>query len=386
MDNVRIGIIGIGGMGSNHAGYLRDGAVPQAELAAVCDINPERIAWARENLPGVKTFDTADELFAADVVDGVMIATPHYFHPPLAVQAFDHGLHVLSEKPAGVYTGQVQEMNAAAAKSGKVFGIMFNQRTLGVHQKMRDLVQSGELGPIQRTNWVITTWFRTQSYYDSGGWRATWEGEGGGVLLNQCPHQLDLWQWIAGMPTRVRAFCSFGKYHDVEVEDEVTAYVEYDNGATGLFVTTTGEAPGSNRFEVVGDRGKMVLEHGELKLWQNRETTSTFLRESKQGFAKPECWECKVPTGQPGEQHQGITKNWVQAISRGTPLLGPGEEGIHGLEISNAMLMSAWTGDWVDIPVDADAFHDLLKQRIDASTTDKQAGAGKVMDVDGTFQ
>ena len=210
MDQVRIGIIGFGGMGGSHGRYLAQGKVSGAKLTAVCDVNPARFDAAREICPDIRTFDSADALFAAGVVDAVMIATPHYFHPPLAIQAFEHGLHVLSEKPAGVYTRQVREMNEAAAKTGKVFGVMFNQRTLDVFQKMRDLVQAGEIGEIRRVVYQITTWFRPQAYYDSGGWRATWAGEGGGVLVNQCPHNLDLWQWICGMPARVRAFCAEG--------------------------------------------------------------------------------------------------------------------------------------------------------------------------------
>ena len=216
-DKVRIGIVGIGNMGTGHIRYLSKGEVSGAELTAVCDTRPERLEWAKETLgDNVKRFASADEMFASGSVDAVLIATPHYDHPPLAIKAFEKGLHVLVEKPAGVYTKQVRQMNEVAAQSGKVFGIMYNQRTNPIYQKLRDLVSSGELGEIRRTNWIITNWYRSQSYYDSGGWRATWAGEGGGVLLNQDPHQLDLWQWTIGMmPHRVRAFCHFGKYRDI---------------------------------------------------------------------------------------------------------------------------------------------------------------------------
>ncbi|MDE2705457.1 MAG: Gfo/Idh/MocA family oxidoreductase, partial [Gemmatimonadota bacterium] len=235
MDKVRIGIIGFGGMGSSHATYLSQGQIAGAELAAVADVDPARLAGVQEKYgEGVQAFAGADALFAAQCVDAVIVATPHYFHPPLVIQALENGLHAMSEKPAGVYTRQVREMNEAAAKSDRVFGMMFNQRARGEHQKLKSLVESGELGPIRRTIYIINNWFRAQSYYDSGGWRATWSGEGGGVLANQCPHNLDLWQWICGMPQRVRAFCRFGQYHDIEVEDDVTAYVEYENGATGV--------------------------------------------------------------------------------------------------------------------------------------------------------
>ncbi|MFU0800942.1 MAG: Inositol 2-dehydrogenase [Xylanivirga thermophila] len=296
MDTVRIGVIGIGNMGSYHALYLTKGEIKGAILTAVCDINPERIKWAKENLKGdIRLFDNADALFESNCVDAVVIATPHYDHSPIAIKAFEHGLHVLTEKPAGVYTRQVREMNEAAEKSGKVFGIMYNQRTNPLYQKVRNLITSGELGDIKRTIWIITNWYRPQSYYDSGGWRATWAGEGGGVLLNQDPHQLDLWQWMCGMPKRVRAFCAFGKYHDIEVEDDVTAYVEYPNGATGLFVTCTGEAPGTNRFEVSGDRGKLVIEDGKLIFWRLRTPEREFNSTFKGTFGEPECWKCEVP-------------------------------------------------------------------------------------------
>lgn len=385
MSTVRIGLVGYGGMGSHHARYIAGGEVNGAELAAVCDTDPERIKVAKEKHGDkVKYFSTPDELFAAKCVDGVMIATPHYDHPTLAIKAFESGMHVLSEKPAGVFTKHVREMNEKAKATGKVFGLMFNQRTVGAYQKVRDLIQSGELGEVRRTNWIITNWFRSQAYYDSGGWRATWGGEGGGVLVNQCPHNLDLWQWIAGMPKRVRAFCYFGKYHKIEVEDDVTAYVEYPNGATGAFITTTGEAPGTNRLEISGDRGKVVLENGKLTFWRTRVPVSQFLRETKESFSTPELWSCEVPTGRDGGGHKEITQSWVNSIAKGTPLMAPGEEGIRSLELSNAMLLSAWTDSWVSLPIDEEKFHAELKKRIETSTFKKPSG-GKAVDVAGSF-
>jgi predicted dehydrogenase len=386
MEKVRIGIIGIGGMGSFHAQYLVNGEVPGAQLTAVCDVNPERLKWVKEKLgDGIQLFDNAEALILSGGVDAVMIATPHYFHPPLAILAFEKGLHVLCEKPAGVYTKQVREMHDAAIQSGKVFSMMYNQRTNPLYQKLRELIRSGELGEITRTNWIITNWFRTQAYYNSGGWRATWGGEGGGVLLNQDPHQLDLWQWTCGIPKRVRAFCGFGKFHDIEVEDDVTAYVEYENGATGIFVTTTGEAPGTNRFEIAGDKGKIVIEDGKLTFWRLRVPRSQFLKECPESFAQPECWQIDVPVNGKETGHAGITTNWVEAILKGTPLLAPGIEGINGLQISNAMHLSAWTDNWVSIPVDEELYYQKLNEKIESSTFKKVPVTGKVSDVKGTF-
>ncbi|ASA21416.1 Gfo/Idh/MocA family protein [Paenibacillus donghaensis] len=387
MEKVRYGIIGIGNMGRAHALSLVN-EIKGAELTAVCDISAERLEWAAERLPaGVLHYLSPAEMFEAHTIDAVLIATPHYDHPTLAIEAFNYGYHVLIEKPAGVYTKAVQEMNDAAAKSTVKFGIMYNQRTNPLYKKLRDLIQSGELGEIRRTNWIITNWYRSQNYYDSGGWRATWGGEGGGVLLNQDPHQLDLWQWTTGMmPKRVRAFCHFGKYRKIEVEDDVTAYVEYENGATGLFVTTTGEAPGTNRFEITGDNGKIVVEDNQLTFWRLRTPEPQFNAEYKGGFGSPECWKCEIPVEEGhGDQHKGILRNFTNAILNDEPLLAPGEEGIHGLTLSNAMYLSAWTDNWVDLPIDADLFHEKLMVQVNNSTFKKEAiVSAKALDVSGT--
>lgn len=386
MSKVRIGIIGVGNMGTSHAKNLFEGKVPGGELAAICDYNPDRLKWAKETFGDkVQLFENTEDFFAAKAVDAVLIATPHYDHPTLAIQAFENNLHVLVEKPAGVYTKQVREMNEAAQKVDKVFGIMYNQRTNPLYQKVRELIQSGELGAIKRTNWIITSWYRSQSYYNSGGWRATWAGEGGGVLLNQCPHNLDLWQWICGMPKRVKTFMAFGKWHDIEVEDDVTAYVEYENGATGVFITSTADSPGTNRFEILGEKGKVVIEEGQLKFWRLRVSERQFNSEYTGGFGEPECWKCEVPVKGTETGHVGIMTDWVQAIQKGTPLLAPGIEGINGLSISNAMHLSAWTDDWVDIAtMDEDLFYEKLQERIKTSTYKKPEVGGKTLDVKGT--
>lgn len=386
MEKLRIGVIGIGNMGSYHALCLNNGEIPNAELAAVCDISPQRLKWAAENLgAGVQRFDRAEMLFQSGLVDGVIIAVPHYDHPTLSIEAFKHHLHVLCEKPAGVYTKQVKRMNEAAAESGRVFGIMYNQRTNPLYLKLRELVKAGELGEIKRTNWIITNWYRPQAYYNSGGWRATWAGEGGGVMLNQCPHNLDLWQWTCGMPIRVRAFCGCGKYHDIEVEDDVTAYVEYENGATGVFITSTGDAPGTNRFEITGDMGKIVIEDGKLNFWRNRLSEREFNKTTTIPFSQPEVWKCEVPLSGTETAHKGIIANWAEGILKGTPLLAPGEEGINGLQISNAIYLSSWLNDMVEIPVPEDLYYEKLKEKIGASSYKKTVSEVKVSDVNGTF-
>jgi len=385
MNNVRIGIIGMGNMGSSHAKNIFEGNVKGAVLTAICDERPERIEWAEETFGDkVQRFSSYDDFFANADIDGVIVATPHYDHPSLAIKAFERGFHVLSEKPAGVYTKNVREMNEAAVKSGKVFGMMFNQRTNPLYQKVRELISSGELGEIKRTNWIITDWYRSQSYYDSGGWRATWAGEGGGVMLNQSPHQLDLWQWTTGlMPKRVRAFSGFGKYHDIEVEDDVTAYVEYENGATGVFITSTGEAPGTNRFEIAGDLGKLVVEDNKLTFSRLRQSEREFNRTYKGGFGEPECWKIDIPIRGKATDHLGIMNNWVDAILNGANLLAPGEEGIKSLTISNAVYLSSWLDDWVEMPIDEDLYYEKLQEKIQQSTF-KKVEKDLTLDVSGT--
>ncbi len=387
MKSVRVGIIGVGNMGQQHARDIVQGAVPGAILHAVCDVSRERQEWAKATFgESVTVYENYESFFSKAQIDAVIIATPHFDHPKLAIQAFEQGLHVLCEKPAGVYTKNVREMNETAKKSGKVFSMMYNQRTNPLYQKLRDLVQSGELGEIKRTNWIITNWYRSQSYYDSGDWRATWAGEGGGVLLNQDPHQLDLWQWTTGMmPVRVRAFCGFGKFHEIEVEDDVTAYVEYENGATGVFVTSTGDAPGTNRLEISADRGKVVIEDDTLTFWRLRESERTFNRTYKGGFGEPECWKIDLPIKGKTSGHTGIIRNWIEAIQSGTPLIAPGEEGIKGLTLSNAMYLSAWTDNWVTLPIDEDLYYTKLKEKIETSTFKNRHESGQTLDVKGTF-
>ncbi|MBQ9384681.1 MAG: Gfo/Idh/MocA family oxidoreductase [Ruminiclostridium sp.] len=359
MDKVRLGIIGVGNMGSGHLGYVMKGECPRIEVTAIADTDPEKLKRAGGKLPAAAAFDSAEGLINSGKADAVLIAVPHYDHPGIAIKAFEHGLHVMTEKPAGVFTRQVREMNNAAKRAGTKFGIMFNQRTNPMYARAREIVRSGELGELKRLVWIVTNWYRTQAYYDSGIWRATWNGEGGGVLLNQAPHNLDLWQWIFGMPKRVRAFCTVGKYHDIGVEDDVTIYGEYENGATSTFITTTGEAPGSNRLEISGTKGKLVLEDGKLKHWRLKEDERITCAECKNGFVSPECDYEEFTAPEP-DGHPEILNNFADCILDGTELIAPGEEGLNSLSISNAAYLSSWKDSWADIPLDEDEFEKNL--------------------------
>ena len=386
MEKVRLGIIGIGNMGTGHLCNIEmHKRCPEITVTAVADIKPERLQWVKENIGDhVALFDDAEKMMDSGLIDAVLIAVPHYFHPVYAIKAFERGLHVMCEKPAGVYTKQVREMNEAADKHDVVFGMMFNQRTDHIYRKMREIVQSGEMGRIRRTNWIITNWYRPQAYYDSGAWRATWSGEGGGVLLNQCPHNLDLWQWICGMPVLVDSHMHFGKWHDIEVEDDVTTYVEYANGATGCFVTTTGDAPGTNRFEIDLDGGKIVVDNSKTAHVyhyidkEGNPCTEDYLNEhmnmmevamltsgngagsklyTEETFENNDGW---------GFQHSTVMQNFAAHILTGSPLLAPGEDGINGVNLANSRQLSAWTGREVSNPCDPEEYAAELNKLIEA--------------------
>ena len=384
-EKIRLGIIGVGNMGSAHGTNIVGGRCPDFELRAVADVNPARLEWAREHLGAVECFDNAIAMLDSGKIDACMVCVPHYDHAKYAMECMKRGIHVMVEKPAGVYTKQVREMNAEADRHPDVvFGMMFNQRTNCVYRKMRELVQSGRYGRIRHTNWIITDWYRPQAYYDSGDWRATWSGEGGGVLLNQCPHQLDLWQWICGMPVAVQSNMRFGQWHDIEVEDDVTTYVEYENGATGVFVTTTGDACGTNRFEIQMDGAKLVVENDRLTVIEFDMPEPEFSRTNTVPFGFVGRHEAPVETDGLNEQHVGVVNAWGGAILRGTPLVADGREGINGLTLSNAMHLSAFTGQKVALPLDEELYYDELMKRV-ATSRRKKGGAAVFADTSNTY-
>jgi len=366
MASVRLGVIGIGNIGTAHINTILE-KIPEIIITAAADIDEKRRAWAANFFGNTfPVFTDGNELIekGGRLVDAVLIAVPHYGHPELVIKALKAGLHVLCEKPAGVYTKQVREMNEIAQKSDKVFAMMYNQRTNSHYKKMHEIVKSGALGAIMRTNWIITNWYRTEAYYKSGGWRGTWKGEGGGVLLNQSPHQLDLFQWICGMPNRVRAFCHNGKWHNIEVEDDVTAYLEYPNGATGVFITSTGETPGANRFEISFEKGKIINDGGnDITTYTLDANCREFCVTSNDAYAAPKCTVEKPEVTNDNPQHEGILRNFAARILRGEPLIAEGAQGINGLTLTNAMYLSSWLDKTIDIPFDEDLFLNELNKR-----------------------
>ncbi len=369
MKEVRIGIIGLGNMGSGHIQNIEAGKIKNMRLVAVCDINPAKLAKYEGKY---KTFRKSEDLIRSGEVDAVMVETPHYSHTTIGIDALDNGVHVLVEKPISVHVADCERLIAAHKRHKKlVFAAMFNQRSDPHYIKLKEIIDKGMLGAITRVNWIITDWFRSEYYYKTGDWRATWKGEGGGVLMNQCPHNLDLLQWLFGMPKTVRAFCEFGKWHDIEVEDNVTAYFTYPNGATGVFVTTTGEAPGTNRLEVCGEMGKIVVEGGKITWYRNTKGQQEYSRTEETSFGRPDIWTIDIPANGHGGQHVTLLQDFVDAILTGKKLMAPAEEGIKSVTLANAMIYSTLKDETVELPLDGAKYEALLKKLIRTSKLKK---------------
>jgi predicted dehydrogenase len=369
MTSVRLGLIGLGNIGQHHAAYLLASKVNRAELVAVSDA----LASKLDNYKSLKTYPSAEDLIRSGDVDAVIIATPHFQHTSLGIAALSRGLHVMVEKPISAHKADAERLIAAhRARPECVFAGMFQLRAEPRYLKIQRLIQSGEFGQIIRLSWIMTDWFRTEAYYASGGWRATWKGEGGGVLLNQCLHNLDVLQWLVGMPTRVRGFCQLGRFHNIEVEDNVTAYLEFPGGATGTFVSSTGEAPGTNRLEIVGTRGRVVLENNRLLFTRNDTDALEFSKTAKLGFAKPEVWNVDIPFENAANGHAILMQNFVNAILDKEPLIAPGAEGIHSVELANVILFSSLLGRDIDLPMDSATYEAKLNELIANSKLQKR--------------
>ncbi|WP_276929836.1 Gfo/Idh/MocA family protein [Herbinix luporum] len=373
MNKVRIGIIGIGNIGSAHALNIFNGKIKGLELTALCDIDPNRFKWAKNTFGmQIPLYSDYRLLLKSGLVDAILIATPHSLHPFIAMDGFRANLHVLTEKPAGIDTFHVRQMNKAAKESGKIYAIMYNQRTNPLFARLKSMVEEGKLGEIKRFTWIVSNWYRTQAYYNSGTWRGSWSGEGGGVLMNQCPHNLDIWQWITGMPDKIRAFCKYGHYHNITVEDDVTIVAEYANKATAVFITSTGEYPGTNRMEYIGTKGKVIIEEGILKFYSLESDEREIRFTTDAASPNIDVYYEEFKQTEPESGHIGILQNFTDAILYNKDLLAPGYEGINGLTISNAAYMSDWLDSWIDLPLDEELYRRLLKEKQEKEVTIKK--------------
>ncbi len=368
MDTVRLGIVGLGNMGKTHLANIRAGKVEGLRVTCLC----ETVGTIPKLNEGESSFTDVSTMIQSGKIDAILICTPHFSHTTIGIEALKAGLHVLVEKPISVHKADCEKLIAAHTDKSKIFAAMFQMRTNSVFKKVKELIDSGELGEIRRVNWETTDWFRTNYYYATGGWRGTWKGEGGGVLMNQCPHNLDLFQWMFGMPQRVRGFCQFGRFHDIEVEDDVTAVLMYDSGLTATWITSTGEWPGRNCLEITGEQGRLTVEGGtSIHFQRNRTPMSKFCREAEAAFATPESWHMDIPIGAAGGAHNEILQNFTNAILKGEKLLSPAEQGIHGVELANAILLSTWKDATIHMPMDGAEYERLLIEKGEKSTFQK---------------
>ncbi|NND68601.1 MAG: Gfo/Idh/MocA family oxidoreductase [Halioglobus sp.] len=378
---IRLGVIGLGNIAGQHIGNVRGGAVADCEIAALCSRSPSGLA---DEL-GVPHFTSPAALVDSGTCDAVLIATPTWHHFEAGALALDAGLHVLMEKPIGLSVGEGERL-LDRVRDDQVFALMLNQRTDPLFLAMREVLESGALGAITRTHWTMTNWFRPEVYFQVSDWRATWRGEGGGLLVNQCIHNLDVFQWLCGMPAAVRAFCRFGQYHDIEVEDEVTAYMEYDSGATGVFMGSTGEAPGVNRFDIIGDAGALSFDGERLLLGENTPATSAYNRDTRDMFGVPDTQTRDITPDRGGNQHATVLANFAGAILRGEPLIAPAAEGLDSLGLANAMLLSTWEDARIELPLDSARYQAALDTRVADSTLREKADIEANIDMGASYR
>ena len=382
MTDLRVGIIGIGNIGTTHVARFANQQIHGARLAGICDTSPSALA----RHPDLPSWSDSSSMIRSGEIDAVIVATPHFSHTPICIEALRGGLHVLVEKPLAVHQADCDAMTAAHTDPRQVFAIMFDTRTEPRYRRLRELIQAGELGQIRRIDWILTDWFRSNAYYASSSWRASWGGEGGGMLVNQLPHDLDLFQWLFGMPTSIRAHCPIGKYHPIEVEDEVNALLEFADGTTAVLMATTGEAPGTNRREIVGDLGRVLVEDDHLELTRTAVPTSQWNRETTESFAGPtstiETIDCSGRAG----RHTEVINAFVGAITHGTPLVAEAAEGRASVTLANAIILSSQEDRTIDLPLDPETFATWLQGKRATSTFDTSTvTAATPVDMDVSF-
>jgi predicted dehydrogenase len=361
-DSIRLGVIGLGNIGKQHVAQIGSGGIERCSITALASRQPSELAQEI----GARHFTDYRKLVDSGLCDAVLVATPTHSHREVGAYVLQAGLHLLMEKPLGLSVAEGEQL-LSCRQQEQVFALMLNQRTDPTFLKMKTVIDAGHLGELRRVQWTMTNWFRPEVYFQVSDWRATWRGEGGGLLVNQCIHNLDILQWLVGMPNRVTGFCGFGKYHEIEVEDEATAYLEYDNGVTGVFIGSTGESPGVNQLDIVGDGGMLSFDGDHLVLQENSPATSQFNRESLDMFGQPETSRDNIISWDSVNQHAILLENFVAAILDGAELIAPAATGLNSLALANGILWSAWTGESIALPLDSAGYQQALQQKIAGS-------------------
>lgn len=370
-DKIRVALVGVGVMGSKYADMIVSGEVKNMVLTGVVARNLKAQEWAAilVNAEGLhpNVYRDVDDMFAhADDFDAVIIVTPHKTHEEIAVRAFELGKHVLCDKPAGATIGQAQNMTAASKQYDKVYGMIFHQHRYPKYLYIKQALENGELGELKRMLMVNSRYFRTAHYHQSGSWRSSWNGEGGGALINQGAHILDIWQWLFGMPQKIYAEIPFGKYNEFKVDDEATISMRYENGATGVFMLTTGEAVWQERLEIVGTKGRMLLEDDILHIYRySKDSTEYIATEDVNSREHLAITEEVINFGKAEEPYVEILENFAEAVISGDSsiLIAPGEEAINQLMLTNGAYCSAWKGMPVCLPLDAEEYEATFREQ-----------------------
>ena len=358
---VRFGVVGTGNIGSQHIQLLNSGKVAGATVAATASRSTPDL------VTGVPHFVDYRQMFSDADINAVLIATPTMSHVEVAQAALEHNFHVVMEKPIAMSIHQAETLLARVPDDLK-FAVMLNQRFHPAYAKLKQLLVDDAIGSLQRVSWTMTAWYRPDIYYQVSSWRGTWPGEGGGLLINQCIHNLDVLQWLVGLPNSITANVRFGKYHNIDVEDEVSALMTFENGATGMLTASCGEAPGVNRIEIVGDRGTLILEKGVIEVLRSGESVQSHCRTTHEMFGMPEFEGETIEMAEETDQHAAVLRNFVDSVETGTQLLTSGDQGLGSLQLANGILLSAWTSGAVTLPIDANQYEAKLQEKIRGSS------------------
>ena len=368
MDKVRVALIGFGGMGKIYAQMIQFGMVPGMKLNGVCCRNPEGQALLREQFPDVAIYPDADDMEAhGDEFDAVIIVTPHTSHISIGYRFAKLGKHILMDKPAGTVAGEVEGLVRFCEEKGLAFSMIFNNRQLPVFQAMKRKLESGILGNLHRAVWVCNDWYRSPAYHASAGWRSSWNGEWGGMMVNQNPHYLDMWNWFFGLPDRVYAAMEFGRYNDFLVDDAIDLQLYYDNGFHGTFISATGEAPGVNRLEIWGSKGRLTLEGNKITFAENEMSVEEFGAVNKEKFAKIPYTVSEEVLDQQVNPYAIIMENFARHLLSDEPLLTTGWDGLRQVQLANAIYVSGWEERKVPVPVAEERYLDgmVIRQEME---------------------
>lgn len=348
------------GVGATVLGMHRPAfSLPTTQLVGVTDVNAALAEQRAEEL-GCPAFPDYPSMLSATRPDVVVIMTPHPFHAEIAIAALEAGCHVLCEKPMAVHVGEADAMIAAAERAGRLLAVSLQFRHRPEIVAAKQIVDAGGLGELQRVD-VLACWTRANRYYQQMPWRGTWKGEGGGVLMNQAPHNLDLACYLAGPPSRVVAWTRT-RLQPIEAEDTAHAMLSWPGGAMGTIHASTAEADTGDRIELLGTGGRLLVTPGHLTYERFSPDLRQHVQETEILWGGPEAQSVPVDLP-PGEaDHAAVYRDLHDAILHGTPLRSDGVQGRLSLELANAITLSSQRDVAVSLPLDRTAYAELLAE------------------------